>query len=75
MHLKASKSALSFNSLSVLSSLVDTDTAKAKQFIQQFADIYRYVLDQKDKELVSLDEEIRFVKSYINLHEMRHGES
>ncbi|KAB2871796.1 MAG: hypothetical protein F9K37_02270 [Bacteroidales bacterium] len=64
-----------FNSLSVLSSLVDTDTAKAKQFIQQFSDIYRYVLDQKDKELVALDEEIRFVKSYINLHEMRHDES
>lgn len=64
-----------FNSLSVLSSLVDTDTAKAKQFIQQFSDIYRYVLDQKDKELVALDEEIRFVKSYINLHEIRHGDS
>lgn len=64
-----------FNSLSVLSSLVDTDTAKAKQFIQQFSDIYRYVLDQKDKELVALDEEIRFVKSYINLHQIRHGKS
>lgn len=64
-----------FNSLSVLSSLVDTDTAKAKQFIQQFSDIYRYVLDQRDKELVSLDDEIKFVKSYISLHEMRHGES
>lgn len=64
-----------FNSLSVLSSLIDTDQLKAKQFIQQFSDIYRYVLDQKDKELVALDDEIRFVKSYINLHRMRHGES
>lgn len=64
-----------FNSLSVLSSLVETDTVKAKQFIQQFSDIYRYVLDQKDKELVSLDEEIQFVKSYINLHQIRHDES
>jgi sensor histidine kinase YesM len=64
-----------FNSLSVLSSLVDTDTAKAKQFIQQFSDIYRYVLDQKDKELVTLEEEIKFVKSYINLHQIRHDES
>jgi len=64
-----------FNSLSVLSSLVDTDPLKAKQFIQQFSDIYRYVLDQKDKELVALDDEIRFVKSYINLHQIRHGES
>ncbi|MGE0078817.1 MAG: sensor histidine kinase [Bacteroidales bacterium] len=64
-----------FNSLSVLTSLVDTDATKAKQFIQQFSDIYRYVLDQRDKELVSLDDEIKFVKSYINLHQIRHDES
>lgn len=64
-----------FNSLSVLISLVDTDPTKAKQFIQQFSDIYRYVLDQKDKELVNLDEEIKFVQSYTNLHQIRHGES
>jgi len=64
-----------FNSLSVLSSLVDTDPFKAKQFIQQFSDIYRYVLDQKDKEVVALDDEIQFVKSYINLHQIRHSNS
>lgn len=64
-----------FNSLSVLSSLVDTDPFKAKQFIQQFSDIYRYVLDQKDKEVVALDDEIQFVKYYINLHQIRHGNS
>jgi LytS/YehU family sensor histidine kinase len=55
--------------------LVDTDAAKAKQFIQQFSDIYRYVLDHKDKELVSLEDEIRFIRSYINLHQIRHDES
>lgn len=64
-----------FNSLSVLSSLVETDTAKAKLFIQQFSDIYRYVLDQKDKELVTLDDEVTFAQSFINLHQIRHGES
>ncbi|HPD95971.1 MAG TPA: histidine kinase [Tenuifilaceae bacterium] len=64
-----------FNSLSVLSSLIDTDTVKAKQFIQQFSDIYRYVLDQKDKELVPLEDELKFVQSYINLHQMRHGDN
>lgn len=64
-----------FNSLSVLSSLVETDTAKAKLFIQQFSDIYHYVLDQRDKELVTLAEEIKFAQSFINLHQIRHGEN
>ena len=64
-----------FNSLSVLSSLVDTDTAKAKLFIQQFANIYRYVLEHRDNELVPLIEEIDFIKSFTNLHLVRHGEN
>ncbi len=62
-----------FNSFSVLSSLVDTDTAKAKDFIQQFSNIYRYVLEQREQEVVSLEDELNFIKSYINLHQIRHG--
>lgn len=64
-----------FNSLSVLSALVDSDTEKAKEFIQQFSEIFRYVLDQNEKELVPLADELRFAKSYINLHQIRHGQN
>lgn len=64
-----------FNSLSVLTSLIDTDSQKAKQFIQQFANIYRYVLENRESELVSLADEINFIKSYANLHQIRHGSS
>ena len=64
-----------FNSLSVLSSLVEKDVAKSQEFIKQLSDIYRYVIDQKDKELVALDTEIRFINSFINLHKIRHGEN
>lgn len=64
-----------FNSLSVLTSLVDTDTQKAKQFIQQFSDIYRYVLEHREKEIVPLNEEINFIKSFANLHLLRHAEN
>ena len=64
-----------FNSLSVLSSLVEKDTAKSQEFIKQLSDIYRYVLEQKDKELVPLDTELNFILSYINLHRIRHGEN
>lgn len=62
-----------FNSLSVLSSLVEKDTAKSQEFIKQLSDIYRYVLEQKDKELVPLETELTFIVSYINLHRIRHG--
>jgi sensor histidine kinase YesM len=64
-----------FNSLSVLTSLVDTDTQKAKQFIQQFSNIYRYVLEHRDSEIVPLSEEVSFIESFTNLHHIRHGEN
>lgn len=64
-----------FNSLSVLSSLVEKDTNKSQVFIRQLSDIYRYVLEQKDKELVSLETELQFIESYINLHKIRYGEN
>jgi two-component system LytT family sensor kinase len=64
-----------FNSLSVLSSLVEKDIAKSQEFIKQLSDIYRYVLEQKDKELVPLETEFTFISSYINLHRIRHGEN
>lgn len=64
-----------FNSLSVLSSLVEKDIVKSQRFIKQLSDIYRYVLEQKDKELVDLSTEMAFARSFIDLHKIRHGES
>lgn len=60
-----------FNNFNVLSMLVDKDPAKAKEFIQQLAKVYRHVLDQSDRELVSLDEEMRFLRSYSYLLKTR----
>jgi sensor histidine kinase YesM len=64
-----------FNSLSVLSSLVEKDTVKSQLFIKQLSDIYRYVLEQKDKELVALSTELTFARSFIDLHRIRHGDN
>jgi len=64
-----------FNSLSVLSSLVEKDSKKSQIFIRQLSDTYRYVLEQKDKELVPLDTELQFIESYINLHKIRYGDN
>ncbi|GAB2777209.1 histidine kinase [Salinimicrobium soli] len=60
-----------FNSLNVLSSLIDEDQEKAQKFTTSLSKIYRYVLEQKDKELVSLEEELSFAVTYMNLLKMR----
>lgn len=53
-----------FNSLNVLSDLVYDDQAMAVKFIQQMSDLFRYVLDSRDKELVPLSDELEFIRSY-----------
>lgn len=53
-----------FNSLSILSSLVDTDTKLAGQFINRLSKAYRYILEQRDNERVSLQTELDFITAY-----------
>ncbi|MBN8567441.1 MAG: 2TM domain-containing protein [Flavobacteriales bacterium] len=60
-----------FNSLNVLSSLIEENPESAQKFTTSLSKIYRYVLEQKDKELVSVQEELNFAKTYMNLLKMR----
>ena len=60
-----------FNSLNVLSSLIEENPENAQRFTTSLSKIYRYVLEQKDKELVSVVEELAFAKTYMNLLKMR----
>ena len=60
-----------FNSLNVLSSLIEENPANAQKFTTSLSKIYRYVLEQKDKDLVSVSEELHFAKTYMNLLMMR----
>lgn len=60
-----------FNSLNVLSSLIEENPGNAQRFTTSLSKIYRYVLEQKDKELVSVEEELAFAKTYMNLLKMR----
>jgi len=63
-----------FNSLNVLSSLVHSDPDKAEDFIDKFASVYRYVLNISDKNVVTLKEELDFLKSYLYLQQVRFKE-
>lgn len=64
-----------FNSLNTLSGIVEQKPELATDFIKKLSDIYRYVLEQSDKQLVSIHNEMKFVEDYIFLSKMRFGES
>jgi hypothetical protein len=63
-----------FNSLNTLSSLVGSNPELSENFIQKLSSVYRYVLDNKEKELVPLESEIDFVKNYFYLQQIRDEE-
>lgn len=63
-----------FNSLNVLYSLIEEDVDRAQSFTNALAKNYRYILDQKNKELVDLEEELNFAKNYLELMKMRFEE-
>ena len=64
-----------FNSLNTLASLIRFEPNNALKFIEEFSDIYRYVLDVKDKILVTVKEELDFVQSYAYLQKLRHNQN
>ncbi|AJA70241.1 2TM domain-containing protein [Myroides odoratimimus] len=64
-----------FNSLNVLGALIEEDQEKAVEFNHSLSKTYRYILDQKNKELVPLEEELAFAKTYIELLQMRFEDS
>jgi LytS/YehU family sensor histidine kinase len=64
-----------FNSLNVLSGLINVDVAKAQLFIDEFSQIYRYVLETIEQPVVSLNKELEFMRSYLFLQKIRYGEN
>lgn len=60
-----------FNSLNTLSHLIEEKPQKAKQFNDNLADVYRYILQNKGRELVFLREEIAFLEDYFSLLKIR----
>lgn len=62
-----------FNALNALTNLVYEDQDKAAKFIKQLSEVYRYLLEIRDKEIVPLEEEKRFLKSYLFLQQIRFG--
>ena len=60
-----------FNSLNVLTSLIKIDPDLAESFTERLSKVYRYVLENKEKDLVSLSTELEFLNAYLFLLEIR----
>lgn len=64
-----------FNSLSSLATLINTDAEKATLFVHKLSDVYRYVLEQRENELVPLKDDLKFLEDYIFLQKIRFGDN
>jgi len=63
-----------FNNLNVLSTLVMKNNNEANRFIEEFSKVFRYMLNNHDKELVDIKTELNYIKPYIFLLEKRFAE-
>ncbi len=61
-----------FNSLNTLSYLISQNQEKAKLFNDTLAKVYRYILLNKEKDLIQLKEEIEFASNYFYLLKIRY---
>ena len=64
-----------FNSLTSLDSLIHENPKLASEFLRQLSKVFRYVLQNKEKGLVSLETELNFMKNYVALLKTRFGDS
>ncbi len=63
-----------FNSFSVLTSLIEKDSGKAVKFVSRLSDMYRYILENDENDLVTIEKELTFLEDYQFLLKMRHQE-
>ena len=56
-----------FNNINVLTSLIEENPKKAVQFSENLSNIYRYFLEQEKQDVVLVNDEINFAKSYLAL--------
>lgn len=62
-----------FNNLNTLASLIEENPKMAVEYVQQTADYYRSILNLKNREVISLAEEIELIKTFYTLQQNRYG--
>ncbi len=63
-----------FNSFNVLSGLIDEEPRQAQKFLKGLSNIYRHILEHRDEDFVTLEEELDFAREFIKLQQVRFEE-
>lgn len=63
-----------FNSLNVLISLINRDSQRATDYTKKLSDVYRYVLSHDLEDTVLVGDEIKFIRNYVEILQIRFGE-
>jgi two-component system LytT family sensor kinase len=63
-----------FNNLNSLSSLITSDAEQAERFLDELSSVYRYLLQQNNRDLCPLIDEISFINAYFHLLKTRYGD-
>ncbi len=65
-----------FNTLNTLRDIIDQNSKEdAKQFVDKLADVYRFILESGNANLISLQDEVKFAKAYIHIQSERFGDN
>lgn len=64
-----------FNALNTIANLIATDTEKAEESVERLANIFRYSLSTSNKGLTTIEEELQFIDSYLEIEKARFGDT
>jgi two-component system, LytTR family, sensor kinase len=62
-----------FNTLNTLYSETIKNTEKAGQVVMHLSDLFRFILEECDKPVITLEKELKVINDYISLEQLRHG--
>lgn len=63
-----------FNSLNTIADLIVSDPVKAERMTVQLARVFRHVLSHSDRQMITVGEEIEFLRTYLDIEAVRFGE-
>jgi sensor histidine kinase YesM len=65
-----------FNTLNTLRDIIDQNSKEdAKEFVDKLSDIYRFLLESGNANLIALKDELKFAKAYIHIQAERFGDN
>lgn len=60
-----------FNTLHAISSMIDYNSEGAQKMLTRLGSLFRTILENEDQQTVSLEEELKYIKDYLDIEQVR----